>query len=410
MKLPCYFPYHLIVFDVPGNKVSWCCKQTGGTSLSEFNPTEYYNNALLTEMRTALTQGVKHPACQLCWRAEADGITSWRQLDGKLPQHLSTVDINSSPHNKMVSRLEIKIDNTCDLACIYCGPWDSTAWQRENKKTNFYDYPIDAVDNGLHQKILDTITEIVKHSDTLEIGFSGGESLISKHIKNGQFKKFVDAFYAGASPNKNLTLKFVTNCNTLDKVFDKNLQTLRDCKTQYPGLEIHIAMSLESTGEYTQVTRYLSDWDQVNKNINKWLACDWIKVSVNTAFNAISIVDLSAFITYLTATHRAHNRLINISPNVVYWPDGLSPSVLPESFKIYVQHALELLHTVQHIFVDDPDCGYMRFRETLENIHDTIGTNTASKHKLRRFLDYMLGARNITSTHLHPMLYDFVYN
>lgn len=411
MSLFCYFPYSLIVFDIPQNQVSWCCKQDGGSKLSLYDPEIYHADKLLAEIRSSLNNGVKHSACKLCWDAESKGITSWRQTsEGKLPPNLVGVNIDARPYDRAVSRIEIKLDNTCDLACIYCGPWNSSSWKRENKKTKFLEFnEIDNIEDGLHQKVTDTITEIGKYVNSLEIGFTGNEALISKHVRNGKFRKFIDAFYVHAPKNAVLTLKFVTNCNTPAKMFAKNLETLHQCKADYDGLRVHVAMSLESVGEFTEATRYLSDWKLIDENINKWLECEWITASFNTAFNAISIVNLSEFIRYLTLVHETHNRQINISPNVVYYPEGLNPSVLPDIFKEHVIDALEILSTIEHMFVDDEDCGYDRFKQTLENIRDTVGTDTPSLYKLKKYLDYSMNTRKIRIDQLNPILYNAVY-
>jgi MoaA/NifB/PqqE/SkfB family radical SAM enzyme len=378
--------------------------------LSEYDTENFHADALLTEIRRNLGDGVKHPACKLCWDAESKGITSWRQAEGKLPSNLIGANFDTQPYDRAVSRIEIKLDSTCDLACIYCGPWNSSSWHRENKKTKFLDFEApEPADTGLHQKVIDTITEIGKYVNVLEIGFTGNEALISKHFKNGKFKKFLDAFYVHAPRDATLILKFVTNCNTPSKIFDKNMQVLQQCREHYIGLKVHVAMSLESVGEFTESTRYLSDWKLVDKNINKWLACKWITTSFNTAFNSITITNIVEFIRYLTLVHETHNRQINISPNVVYYPEGLNPSVLPDIFKEHVIDALEILGTIEHMFVDDEDCGYERFKQTLENMRDTIGTDTPSLYKLKKYLDYSMITRKIRIDQLNPILYNAVY-
>lgn len=408
MKLGCYFPYSLITFDVPKNTVTWCCKQTEGNSLSSFTPTDYFDDPVLKDIRTSLTKGVKHELCSFCWEVEKSGIQSWRQTNGSIPDHLTKINLDTPPYNKIVKRLEIKLDNTCDLACIYCGPWESTSWQRENKKSNFYDYPTPVIDDGLQQKIIDTVLEIGKFNDDLEIGFVGGESFLSKHIKQAAFKKYIDAFYTHASLSAALTLKFVSNANTPDKILNQTIKILEQSKLQYPRLQVNVALSFESTGVFTETSRYLSSWDQINKNVNKWLSKSWANITINTAFNALTLSDLPNFVDYLINIHQKYNRKISITSDIVYYPQGLTPSVLPNTFATYIDAAL--VKVSEHMFTDDVDCGYEKFINALNTIKDTLGTTT-NQHKLSltRYVTYCIEVRKIDIQKISPELYSFVF-
>jgi hypothetical protein len=409
MKLECYFPYSLITFDVPKNMVTWCCKQTEGNSLSSFNPTEYFADPVLTDIRTSLKNGIENNLCSSCWKTERSGIQSWRQTNGVLPDNIKNINLDTSPYNKIVNRLEIKLDNTCDLACIYCGPWESTSWQRENKKSNFYDYPTPVIDESLQQKIIDTVLEIGKFNDDLEIGFVGGESFLSKHIKQAAFKKYIDAFYTHAPLGAALTLKFVSNANTPDKILNQTIKILEQSKLQYPRLQVNVALSFESTGVFTETSRYLSSWDQIDKNVNKWLSKEWVNITINTAFNALTLSDLPNFVDYVINVHQRYNRKISITSDIVYYPQGLTPSVLPNTFATYIDAAL--MKVSEDMFTDDVNCGYEKFINAMNNIKRSLGTTTKQhKPSLARYVTYCIEVRKIDIQKISPELYNFVYN
>jgi hypothetical protein len=387
--------------------VTWCCKQTEGNSLSSFNPKEYFTDPVLTDIRESLTNGSKHTLCNFCWDTEKSGIQSWRQTNGSIPDHLKSTNLNITPYSKTVKRLEIKLDNTCDLACIYCGPWESTSWQRENKKTNFYNYPIKAIDDTLQQKIIDTVLEIGKFNDDLEIGFVGGESFLSKHIKQSAFKKYIDAFYTHAPVSAVLRLKFVSNANTPDKILNQTIKILEQSKLQYPKLQVNVALSFESTGVFTETSRYLSSWMQIDKNVKKWLSKSWINITINTAFNALTLADLPNFADYIMKVHKLYNRKISITSDIVYYPQGLTPSVLPDTFAPYIDAALSKVSA--DMFTDDADCGYEKFTNALNNIKNTLGTTTAqNKASLVRYVSYCVDVRKIDIQKISPELYNFV--
>lgn len=408
MSLECYFLYSLITFDVPGNQVAWCCKHTQGNTLSLYNPSDYFNDPVLTDLRLSLDNNIKHPMCNVCWTAEASGIRSWRQTEeGMIPNHIK----NISNLKKNVTRIEIKLDTTCDLACIYCGPWDSTTWQRENKIHKLFNKNFETTDNSkLQTKIIQTISEIGKYNRQLEIGFVGGESFLSKHIKGGNIKKFIDAFYLTAGNDAKLTLKFVSNANTPEKIINKTIQSLAETKITYPNLSIHVALSFESTERYTEFSRFHSDWKTIQKNLDIWFSIDWVKISINTAFNALTLEDLPNFVKYIKYLHKSKNWLINISPNIVYNPVGLTPAVLPVSFNTYIDAALDELTTMQTFFIDDLDAGYDRFKVTLENMKATLGAKQDKKEELKRITDYCIQKRNIDLKQLSPAVYSYLYS
>jgi sulfatase maturation enzyme AslB (radical SAM superfamily) len=409
VKLGCYFPYSLITFDVPRNMITWCCKQETGNLLSSFNPKEYFSDPVLTDIRSSLNNGIEHTLCSSCWKTEKSGIQSWRQTNGSIPDHLKNINLDTMPYNKIVKRLEIKLDNTCDLACIYCGPWDSTTWQRENNKSKFHNYTIDVIDDSLQQKIIDTVLEIGKSNNELEIGFVGGESFLSKHIKQAAFKRYIDAFYTHASVSSLLTLKFVSNANTPDKILNQTIKILEQSKLQYPGLQINVALSFESTGEFTEASRYLSSWEQIDKNVNKWLARDWVNVTINTAFNALTLSDLPNFVDYIIKVHKLYNRKISITSDIVYYPQGLTPSVLPDTFATYIDAAL--IKISEDMFTNDVDAGYEKFIDAMNNIKRTLGTTTEQhKSSLKRYLTYCIEVRKIDIQKISPNLHNFVFS
>ena len=408
-KLDCYFPYKELLFDIPRNEVKWCCKMLEGSSLDDHDPENYYKDPLLTDIRDSLEQGIEHSACDNCWRAEHKDVESWRQVEGIVPDHLKEHNLNTDPFNKRFKRVELFFDNTCDLACIYCGPWLSSKWVQENQRSKLFTRfsHVEKETDEKTQKIIDTIEHLGKNAvenDRIDLAFLGGEPWLSPQVKDGKFIRFIDAYYKHAPKSATMVLNFITNLNTPDKVFDKNLQVLKQAKEKYPGVIPHISMSLECVGKYTELTRYGSNWDQVNKNINRWLSEDWIRFNFNTAFNALTLHDVPNYIDYLVDCYNTHKRPISISPNVVYEPLGLEPSVLDKSFAIYIDSAIEKIQNNTHCFEDDPGIGYQRLIQNLQNIKDSLGNNTQNIPNLKHFVSYMQQHRNINIKKHFPLI------
>jgi MoaA/NifB/PqqE/SkfB family radical SAM enzyme len=415
-RLPCKFPYSMIVFDLPSNRAKYCCKMHGGLNLDE--EWDFKNNDFARKLRKKLWDGHRPKICELCWQAENKKVKSWRLSEGQWndwedPTPMYKTD---TPNFR---RIELMFDNTCDLACIYCGPWLSSSWVQEVKREQGkfkeaikHFKPIQDVDRKV-QNIIDTIEMMGEDSMPnvrYELAFLGGEPFLSPQVKNGKFERFIEAFYKHADPSRNLLLNFITNCNTPDAVWKKNYEILERSKEKYPGLSVHISMSLESVGKWTEMTRFNSSWKQVDKNIRRWLAIPWVDYNFNTAFNALSILNLKEYLQYLEKIHADTGRLIQLSPNVVYEPDGLQTSVLDKRFKKYIESAIDYFNKMdESIFAE-----YSRkddLKAIIVNIKDTLGKNVTRQNiiDLKEYTDYMQKSRNIDLRDYNLDLYHYIY-
>ncbi len=421
--LDCHMPYTHLIFDFVSGKTKYCCKMHGGINMDD--QVDYKNNLLAKSLRKSLREGQKPKLCKVCWEAEEKGVESWRQVVGNFkPWHDKEKLINTdNPH---FTRIEVMFDNTCDLACIYCGPWLSSSWMQEVKREQGkYWIARDTFPNNklLAQKaenrtnhFIHTIENIAKDSKKgakYEIAFLGGEPFLSPQIKNGKFARFIEAFYKHADKETLLLLNFITNLNTPDAIWNKNAEILNECRQKYPNLQVHISMSLESVGRWTEISRYNSEWKQVDKNIKRWLGLEWINYNFNTAFNCITIQNISEYLRYLQYIHKVTGRKIDVAPNVVYEPKGLGTSTLDKSFLPEIQKGLnKLTQLPTSMFEEEKGNGKQSLVNVLQNIIDTLGNNATEKMlgNLKEYTDYMINNRGIDLQEFNPKFYNYIYN
>lgn len=405
MAINCSVLYNDIIIDVSRNSVKWCCRQDQSSSLSEYNPSEYFNNPLLRDIRDALGNDVKHPACQMCWDVERYGGKSWRNVYGNEPNTIS----DPALLDRQVTRIEIKFDLTCDLACIYCGPWNSTTWEKENERTGFVQpYHRQENPDGL-SKIQDILREIGRFNRFLMIEFTGGEPFLSKHFTYENLENLLGMYMMHNIENARLILKFTSNANTPAKVLSKTQECLEKLKNLYPTVDIIVALSLESTGKYTEISRYLSDWETIDANVRSWVSKPWLTPMISASFNALTLPDLKNFMVYLADVFTSNKRPIMISSNVVHWPVGLNPTVLPKSFEKYLDGALVQIENTKDLFDHSTPQGYDNLENCIKNLKETLGTEMHNKPHLKRFTDYCMRARNINLREVNPDLYGYVY-
>lgn len=400
MGIECSIPYNDVIFDVAAGNVKWCCWHDQADDMSGYKPRAYFDHPTLQGVRRSLEDGVKHPACRKCWDMEEKGITSWRMSNGSLP-HLST---DKNFIERQVTRVEIKFDTTCDMACIYCGPWYSNSWERENTRTNFFGMRKRSEDAGDLQKIIDTLAEIGRYNHGITMDFTGGEPFLSSHFTEDNLTRLVDSYRMHNGGDARVTLKFATNANTPAKVLDKAHGLLRHIRASRENVHVHVAMSIESTGRYNEMSRYLSDWNTVDSNINRWLSQEWVQPMISSSFNALTLPDLANFVSYVSVVFASNGRVVDISPNVVRSPSGLSPSVLPRTFERYLDDALARIDSLGSMQ------GFDGLRAIAENMRSTLGTTMHDKPALRRITDYCINERGIDLREINPDLYAYVYD
>lgn len=414
-KIDCHFPYYNILLNVPTDSVTWCCKSVESSKLEDLDPDALHDAPLLKSIRDSLAQGIQHSACKICWDAEKNNIQSWRQAEGRLPKELANKDLTQPPYNNQFRRIEIFFDNTCDLACVYCDPGFSSKWAQENNQTKIHEEYLNKVyidDQAQIQKIKDTIRSVsktVSKDERVDLVILGGEPFLSPRVKNGKFIEYINIYYENAPIDSKLQITFITNCNTPDQVFDKNLAILREARDMYPNLSVHITMSLECVGQLTEITRYGSDWSQVDKNINKWLQEDWIFFNFNTVFNAMTIHAVDDYVKYLVNLYEKHRRQIIISPNICYSPEGLQVSIMPTSYATYIDNAIQTVNDNKHCFGQD-DHGYEQLLVTLTNIKNSLGKSTNKINELKTLMEYSNKYRQVDFKKHIPLLYNYVYN
>ena len=72
-----------------------------------------WDRDLVNDRRSAALDGKRHSDCSLCWKAEDQGLPSFR---------------TSITSRSVMNRMIINFGNTCNLACTYCWHGNSSVW------------------------------------------------------------------------------------------------------------------------------------------------------------------------------------------------------------------------------------------------------------------------------------------
>ncbi len=317
--------------------------------LKTIQPTakEIFHGEEMTNLRTAALAGERHSACDVCWRMEDRGSSSYR-LNQVTPSHTVL------PEDPQLRMIDFSFGENCNLRCRICMPGLSNKLRLdyryflENKVDTSgmmdYDYAIDhpvtqaensgpgneyAVFNfnqNNHQwrDILDNMHELV------HIKATGGETTLSKG-----FLEFIDTAIERDCA-KNIILEFHSNCTKFTSQLMNKLNHFR---------RLHINASVDSIYKNYDYVRYPMTWDRLDHSIENYLNKINLPGAINfnpviTALNAHSLPDLYQYQINLANKYK-HRDIEWVMWADLLWPDDkyINIRFLPQHIK---QELIEL--------------------------------------------------------------------
>lgn len=220
-----------------------CCLSTE-TMSSSADGASLWNSQQLINIRKQNDANIWDKGCWECEQLEKAGLQSFRQ---------STIKkFGISKNVSGPKRIDLLFDRSCNLACVTCGPENSTLWSKHLKDNNL---PVKVYSQNTH---VDKIYEILKSLDlsNLEtIQFCGGETLLG----NTYWK--TAEFIADLVPNakEKIELGFQTNgTQTIDEKYYKTIEKFRLVKFLF---------SIDGTNDRFEYLRWPASWSQVTDNM-----------------------------------------------------------------------------------------------------------------------------------------------
>ena len=300
--------------------------------LQEDDPKDVFNSQYMKNLRQEFRNGGKPATCKKCWVEEDAGRLSKRQNSLiKFKHRLSEVPV----HQDEVDApwfLDLKLGNVCNLKCRICGSWSSSKWAGEEidylkqegtprdiiKQHTAYQMLKKGAWPKDNPKFWDSLHDMMKHIDYIE--FTGGEPfLIQEHFELLKFA--VDNDYASG-----IELHYNTN----GTVFPDFADTWKKFK------RVEIAFSVDDVGARFEYQRYGAKWDEVNTNIDKFVALrdeapDVFDLQLCFTVNILNVLYLHDLLGW--AETKNFNTLFW---NMLHGPEELSIACIPEYAKAQV--------------------------------------------------------------------------
>ena len=267
----CKIPFHGLNLRNDGT-IRTCCSSIGqmqgirNDNNKPINITDFdslntaFNSKELKSLRIAMLQndeeGYKNH-CKHCIHQESLGINSVRTKHNKFYRDSNPlVNDDGSMDADNLKMLDVRLDTVCDQACIMCGPYSSTMWEKEIKKDiNKWSGKVVDEFNWVQKYNKNTLTPehlFDKLPNLNQIEFRGGEPLVDKKVIQ-LIDYMIDKDYA-----KNIYLSLVTNTQSASKDIVKKLKKFKG------GI---IRCSVDAIGKKNEYHRYHSKWNKIEQGL-----------------------------------------------------------------------------------------------------------------------------------------------
>lgn len=247
----CVLPWHGYSL-FPNGDVKNCAisNQILGNLHDKFLP-DILNNQSSQEVRADMQQGIRHDRCQTCYRTE--DLQPKSNLLNKISNRIwymkvmKNHDLTVYSQNQFAKTqvLDLRWRNTCNFACVYCGPDLSSKWAAEiNDRSHVINEDV-FVKNK--QYILNNLKDI-RH-----VYLAGGEPLLITENQELLEKLKIDSPLATIRINTNLS-------NINNKIFHMLIHNFQDTKW---------TVSIDSIQSNYEYVRYPGIWSEFLKNLKQ---------------------------------------------------------------------------------------------------------------------------------------------
>lgn len=375
------------------------------------NPGGLHNTKHKKEQRKMMLNGVRPPECHYCWNFEdldptlvsdrKNFTASTGMFGTAIPEILKmTGDENVNPRY-----IEVSFNHSCNLACSYCSPGQSSRWHEEVRK--YGPYPVEDP----------TVRHIFEHTPEEEnpyieafwkwlpecypelrvLRLTGGEPLMSSSAD-----KLLD-YVSSAPMNGMLDFAYNTNLCTPDRRISHLIKKAKEIIPKVKQFRVYT--SCEAYGPQAEYIRYGFSWDTWVKNTEKVLK-ENITVTVMCTFGILSVVNFNEFLKQIFKW-REDNLPITFNVSTLINPHHFDIRLLPKEYDKYMDEIEKFYNLNYELFQPQE-------KRTMENLFKFYRNKEYVDEKrkeslLRDFSKFFKEydrRRNLNFTNNFPELYD----
>lgn len=332
MNTFCKYPWNSIAISPIGEYRICCFSCVDGKNLIEDNnkkpyriyektPETIFNTSTYLSLRNQLINNQQPSICKNCFDTERVTGTSPRlEWNAKWKNDLESY--SEIANTKSIKHIDLRLGNLCNLKCRMCNPQTSSQWVdewnsitsvlgqsslSENQKRELKDNRWIWNDNTWQ-----SLSEILESVE--EISLTGGEPTLAL----GQYQLY--EMILKKKLEDKITLKIYTN---LTNIPEKMLQYWSRFKS------VVLTFSIDAYGDLNRYIRYPSDWNTIEKNMNKYLEYKNFFFRINTVVQMYNILHLNKLLEWILDKKVFDDVLLTILKDPVH----LDIRVLPEELK-----------------------------------------------------------------------------
>jgi radical SAM protein with 4Fe4S-binding SPASM domain len=245
----------------------------------------------------------KPSSCTGCYKLE-EGKNNFDIISQRIYyiKELRTVDptLYDQIENFDLHTVDIRWTNQCNQACVYCGPHNSTLWEKEVGPSKLMSAE---AKNAVRSFIFDRVAQLKN------VYLAGGEPTLMN--ENLEFLNLL------LEKNPNVQLRVNTNLSNIDTKVARLIKKFKN---------VHWIVSVEATGNYYNYIRYGGDWEEFCKNLNAIGDINRHKISFNMLYCILNHLEIFKCIDFLTGLG-FHNNSFVLGP--LYTPEYLNILNLP---------------------------------------------------------------------------------
>jgi hypothetical protein len=365
----------------------------------------FSNNSYILKKRREMMSGARDRDCATCWALEDRGILSPRSE----PEHLLNVKGGpdwrarySTPeealaalgrgaefaHSPYPLHLEVTLNNTCNMKCIYCNHNYSSQWAKELVEFGAITRDQLRAEASSDPRVQEYFwrwfdNNAVRTLDVLNV--LGGEPLLTS-----DFYEFCERLMTSVRKFRKskgrLRFGIVTNLNLNPAQIERFLE-FAPRLVEHVNLDLNVSM--ESVGRKAEYIRYGLNWELWERNLDRLLAArlPHTSVSFQMALNCLCVSSLKDFLQFAFEKYRRFDHPVYLRRNFVNEPRVHSPMTLPGEFAVYLEEAVRYLESVraevEHL--DDGIGGWVDYLRYMRDLKNSLEENQPTQMQMREF-------------------------
>ena len=291
-----------------GQGTTSSCHRVDQHAIDPENFGNFHNQPEKIAARELMKQGGWPQAgCQYCERIEAAGGMSDRQYQltdsgnaDRIPTELWT---DPGAVAVVPTILEIYFNNTCNMACVYCGEHFSSKWADENRRYGVFksgrvEFGYPGRTNPHYERMLADFWQWLETNDNYRriryYQILGGEPFYQT-----EFDTSLEFWETHANPD--LTFNMITNLKVAPARFRAYIDRFERMVADGKLSRLQITGSLDAWGPQEEYVRWGLDLNEWEENFTYCLDRPWITLSVNAAITSLTIDTLPELIERINA-------------------------------------------------------------------------------------------------------------